>query len=128
RGATQSQTCSISFVSGRGGQHHLVASRKRERDELVAARRRNRRLAALSAILLVASVLAVWQTNSARRQRDLATARQLAAQATANSDQQPLSLLLSLESLRIAPTNEGWRALQQGVLHPRHNVLVLPGH
>src|SRR5437016_13330320 len=35
---------------------------------------------------------------------------------------------LSLESLRIIPTKEGWRTLQQGVLHPRHNVLVLPGH
>jgi len=61
----------------------LLASGNRERDELLAARRRSRRLAAFSAILLVASVLAVWQTNSARRQRDLATARQLAAQATA---------------------------------------------
>ncbi|MEA2587949.1 MAG: hypothetical protein QOH66_876, partial [Actinomycetota bacterium] len=106
----------------------LVASGKRERDELVGARRRIRRLGFLSAVLVVASVLAVWQTNSARQQRDLATAGQLAAQATANSDQQPLSLLLSLESLRIVPTNEGWRALQQGLLHPRHNVLMLTGH
>jgi WD40 repeat protein len=113
----------------------VAASGRRERDELAAARRRNRRLGALSAILVVASVVAVWQTNTARRQtrtarqqRDLATARQFAAQSLASADQQPASLLLSLESLRITPTNEGWAALQQGLLHPGHNVLAFrPG-
>ncbi|HEX4865623.1 MAG TPA: hypothetical protein VFV02_16255, partial [Acidimicrobiales bacterium] len=105
----------------------LVASGERERDELAAIRRRKRRRA-LIAILVVVSVVAVQQLNMARRAQDLATARQLAAQATANSDQQPLSLLLSLESLRIVPTNQGWAALQWGLLHPRHNVVALFGH
>jgi WD40 repeat protein len=113
----------------------LAASDERERDELVAARRRNRRLSLLSAVLVAALVVAVWQTSTAQRQtstaqrqRDLATARQLAAQATSNSQQQPLSLLLGVESLRTAVTNEGVEALQQGLLHPSRNVVVLVGH
>src|SRR5262249_7054374 len=53
---------------------------------------------------------------------------QLAAQAVASTDQQPLSLLLSLQSLLIAPTNEAWAALQQALLRPTHNALTLTGH
>ena len=106
----------------------LTASDDRERDELAAARRRNRRLSALSAVLVLALMAAVWQTNTARQQRDLAMARQLAAEATFNSGQQPLSLLLSLQSLITASTNEGLEVLQQGLLHPSRNVLTLVGH
>src|SRR5439155_5007296 len=68
------------------------------------------------------------QRNLATAQRNLATARQLTAQATANGDQQPLSLLLSLESLRTAPTGEEWTALQQRLLRPPNNVLTLGSH
>ncbi|MGH8887788.1 MAG: AAA family ATPase, partial [Egibacteraceae bacterium] len=67
----------------------LTASSDRERDELEAARRRNHRLRALSAALVVLLVVAVWQRQTAQRRGDLATARQLAAQAAANVDQQP---------------------------------------
>ncbi|MGH8900993.1 MAG: hypothetical protein ACRDYA_04740 [Egibacteraceae bacterium] len=106
----------------------LSASSDRERDELDAARRRNRRLRALSAALVVLLVVAVWQWQVAQRQRDLAVARQLAAQASAHVDQQPLSLLLSLESLRVISTDEARATLAQGLLHPRHNVVALTGH
>ncbi|MGH8899820.1 MAG: TIR domain-containing protein, partial [Egibacteraceae bacterium] len=106
----------------------LVASGERERDELVAARRRNRRLRALSAVLVVLLAVAVWQRQVAQKQRDLATARQLAAQAVARLDQQPLSLLLSLESLRLAATDEGYASLVQGLLHPGHHSLAITGH
>ncbi|MGH8887506.1 MAG: hypothetical protein ACRDYX_20525, partial [Egibacteraceae bacterium] len=106
----------------------LVASSDRERDELVTARRRNRRLRALSAVLVVLLVVAVWQRQVAQQRGDLATARQLAAQAAANVDQQPLSLLLSLESLRIVPIDEARATLLRGLLQPRHNTFVLTGH
>ncbi|MGH8885705.1 MAG: hypothetical protein ACRDYX_11125 [Egibacteraceae bacterium] len=49
----------------------LAASSDRERDELAAARRRNLRLRVLSAVLVVLSVVAVHQRQTARRQRDL---------------------------------------------------------
>ncbi|MGH8899507.1 MAG: hypothetical protein ACRDZ4_21395 [Egibacteraceae bacterium] len=106
----------------------LVASSDRERDELAAARRRNRRLRALSAILVLLLVVAVWQRQVAQRQGSLATARLLAAQAAANLDQQPLSLLLSLESLRLAPTDEARDSRLQGLLQPRYNAFALTGH
>jgi energy-coupling factor transporter ATP-binding protein EcfA2 len=106
----------------------LAASSDRERDELATARRRNRRLRALSAVLVVLLVVAVWQRQVAQRQRNLATARQLAVQAAANVNQQPLSLLLSLESLRLVPTDEARSTLLQGLLQPRHNVVALTGH
>ncbi|MGH8895537.1 MAG: NACHT and WD repeat domain-containing protein [Egibacteraceae bacterium] len=106
----------------------LATSSDRERDELAAARRRNRRLRALSAVLVVLLVVAVWQRQVAQRRGNLAAARQLAAQATAHVDQQPLSLLLSLESLRLASTDEARDTLLQGLLEPRHNVVALTGH
>jgi WD40 repeat protein len=106
----------------------LVASSDRERDELAAARRRNRRLRVLSAVLVVLLVVAVWQRQVAQRRGDLAVARQLAAQA-AKLDQQPLSLLLSLESLRLAPTDEARVPLLRDLLNPQHNNLFsLTGH
>ncbi|MGH8903704.1 MAG: TIR domain-containing protein, partial [Egibacteraceae bacterium] len=106
----------------------LAASGERERDELAAARRRNRRLRVLSAVLVVLLVVAVWQRQIAQRRGDLATARQLAAEAVARLDQQPLSLLTSLESLRLISTDEGYASLLQGLQHPGHNSLAITGH
>ena len=106
----------------------LSASNKRDRDELAAGRRRNRWLVALSAVLVVLLSAAVWQSSLASRQSNLATSRELAAQAVANLDDQPLSLLLSLESLRLAPTDEARASLLQGLLQPRPNATVLTGH
>jgi WD40 repeat protein len=73
-------------------------------------------------------VVAVWQQQITQRERDLATARQLAVQATTRLDEQPLSLLLSLESLRLAPTNEARATLLRGLLEPRNNTVALTGH
>src|SRR5207247_5727720 len=57
------------------------------------------------------------------------TARRLAAKATMHLGQQPLSLLLSLESLRLAPTIDETRdSLLQGLLEPPHSRRVLTGH
>ncbi|MGH8887915.1 MAG: WD40 repeat domain-containing protein, partial [Egibacteraceae bacterium] len=113
----------------------LAASDIHEQDELTATRRRNRRLRTLTAVLAVllvlvgmASVVAVQQRRTAAQQRDLATARQLAAQAAATLDQYPLSLLLSLESLRLAPTDQARETLFKALLEPRHNVVELLGH
>jgi len=112
----------------------LAASSDRERDELEVTRRHNHRLRVLSAVLVMllvmvgtVSVLAVQQWQTAKWQRDVATARQLAVQAE-RLDQQPLSLLLSLESLRLAPTEEARDTLVRGLLNARHNVFALPGH
>ncbi|MGH8904604.1 MAG: TIR domain-containing protein, partial [Egibacteraceae bacterium] len=105
----------------------LAASGERERDELAAVRRRNRRLRALSAVLVVLLAAAVWQRQVAQRRGDLATARQLAAEAVARLDQQPLSLLLSLESLRLASTDEGYASLAEGALAPP-SLFALTGH
>jgi WD40 repeat protein/energy-coupling factor transporter ATP-binding protein EcfA2 len=106
----------------------LAASSEHERDELATARQRNRRLQALSVVLVVLLIAVVWQRQVAQGQRDLATARQLAAQAAANVDQQPLSLLLSLESLRLAPTDQARDTLLEGLLRPRHNVIGIMDH
>ncbi len=106
----------------------LAASAKRERDELSAARRRSRRFAGLSAVLVVLLVVAVWFQQAARQQGNLAAARQLNTQAAAAIDQQPLSLLLSVESLRMAPTGEARDTLLRGLMEPRHNAVTLAGH
>jgi len=106
----------------------LEASGERERDELATARRRNRQLRALSAVLVVLLAVAVWQRQEAQRQRDLATARELAAEAVARLGQQPLPLLLSPESRRLAPTDEGYASLLQALLRPGHNAFALTGH
>lgn len=106
----------------------LAASSDRERDELAAARRRNRRLRALSAVLVVLLVVAGWQWQRVQQRGDLATARQLVAQATGHIGQKPLSLLLSLESLRMVSTSEGLDSLLRGLLEPPHSRLSLTGH
>ncbi|MGH8930080.1 MAG: hypothetical protein ACRDZO_05435, partial [Egibacteraceae bacterium] len=106
----------------------LAASSDRERGELTAARRRSRRLAGLSACLVVLLIVAVWQRQVAQQRGNLATARQLAAQATANIDQHPLSLLLSVESLRVARTDQGRDTLLRGLLQPQRNTIALTGH
>ncbi len=106
----------------------LAASDQRERDELSAARRRQW-LLTLSAVLVMLLAGVGWQWQTAQQQRNLATAAgQLAARAAATIDQQPLSLLVSLESLRLTPTNESLDTLLRGLLEPRHNVVPLTGH
>ncbi|MGH3824508.1 MAG: hypothetical protein ACRDRA_16990, partial [Pseudonocardiaceae bacterium] len=114
----------------------LAASSDRERDELEAAQGRNRRLralaGALTTLLILAglvSVVALRQRQFARQQGDLSTARRLAVLATTNLSHQPLSLLLSLESLRLAPTIDETRdSLLQVLLAFSQSRLVLTGH
>ena len=108
----------------------LTSSCDQERDELAAARRRELRLRALAGTLAVVLVLTVTLgALTFQRQRDEATARQLVTLAAARLDQQPLSLLLSLESLRLAPAlDEPRDSLLRGLLEPPHSRLVLSGH
>ncbi|MGH8908275.1 MAG: hypothetical protein ACRD0K_17645 [Egibacteraceae bacterium] len=107
----------------------LGESCDQERDELAAARRRELRLRALAGTLAVLLVVTgAYGVVFAQRQRNIATARLLAVQASANLDEQPLSLLLSLEALRLAPTIEETRdSLLRGLLEPHHSRLTL-GH
>jgi predicted NACHT family NTPase len=99
-----------------------------QHQRLTRDRRRVRLLAVLLAIAVgLGSAVAVLY-DRARDQTRLATSRSLAARATANIDQQPLSLLLSLESLRLARTDEAYATLLQGLLQPRHNVFAVTGH
>jgi WD40 repeat protein len=97
---------------------------KRDKDEMVGEdirqHRRTMRLARTVAVFLVvlalaatvSALLAVAQRNRAREERDIATSRQLAAQAVNLRDERAdLSLLLSLESLRTNPTVEAKASL-----------------
>ncbi len=103
-----------------------------EREFIRHSRRRRRRvvsgLVTLSMVLVVLLGVTVWQSTVLQRQRDVAAAQRLASEAEVNVDQHPLSLLLSLESLRLSPTDEARAMLLQGVLQPRHNVFAITGH
>lgn len=116
-------------------QIFLQVSVERERGELAASRRSNRRLRRLAGVLAAAVVLvvatglvAVQQRQMAQHERDVSTAERLGVQARALVDQQPLSLLLAMESLRRAPNDNADAALLTGLLDPRHNSLELVGH
>jgi WD40 repeat protein len=100
----------------------------RPKDELIGEEvrqhRRTRRLVRLAIALLTALALlagtsafvALTQRNQARRQRDIATSRQLAAQSvTSRKDRLDRSLLLSLEALRFKDTVEARSALLGGL-------------
>ncbi|MGK5520673.1 nSTAND1 domain-containing NTPase [Micromonospora sp. URMC 107] len=111
----------------------LVASGALERDELNTSRRQNRRLAVLAATLAAlvllaatATAIAVDQRRTLARERDRATAEKLAVQAA--SSPHPLALLLSMESLRLNPSDRGRAALLHGVLRPQRNTTTLTGH
>ncbi len=88
-------------------------------------------VAALLVLVLVAGVgwnNATSNANRADREARIAVARALTTQATANIDQHPVSLLLSLESLRVSPTDEARDTLLRGLLQSRHNSIALNGH
>ncbi len=117
------------WAEGRGARLNelerafLAASSDQERDEREAVQRRNRRrfrrLQALAGVLAVLLVLTgTFGALTVQRQRRQDTARELAAQAKTSLDQRSLSLLLSLESLRAAQTNEGLASLLQGLQEP----------
>jgi WD40 repeat protein len=103
-----------------------------QREFIYRSRRKRRRvisgLVALSMVLVMLLSVAVWQSVVVQRQRDVAAAQRLASEAEVNVDQHPLSLLLSLESLRLSPTDEARATLLQGVLQPRNNVFAIIGH
>jgi hypothetical protein len=85
-------------------------------------------LAGTLAVLLVLVLVATDGWVALQEQRRLATARHLAALASANLGHQSLSLLLSLESLRLAPTiDETRNSLLQGLLQPPYSRVVLAG-
>lgn len=118
---------------------HLVAfiqaSQELQRREWDRDRRRIRTLTALTAtlvvLLLVAITAGVFVKVLADRARDeagSAKSRELAAVALARADESPdLSLLLSLEALRTAPTDQARDSLLSGLLQPG-DFIRLTGH
>ncbi|MFI7543444.1 TIR domain-containing protein [Actinoplanes sp. NPDC049599] len=111
----------------------------RDKDSLVGEHvrqlRRTRRtvqsaVAALTVLLTVAvtaGIVAVGQRNDAVRQRDLANARRVAAQADALRERRPdLSLLLAVEALKIAPVAEAQASIA-ATLGRSHFAGSLPG-
>jgi hypothetical protein len=83
-------------------------------------RRRVRTTTILSAALIffvVLSGIAVYQQREATMQQRLATARQLAAEANSLRNSRPdVSLLLSVEAQRLAPSSEGRASLLDTLL------------
>jgi WD40 repeat protein len=86
-------------------------------------------LAVLSVVACILAVLAVNQRNTARRQRDVATSRQLAAlSGSVQSTQPDLAPLLALEAVHRRPTEEAWAAVQAALSQPVHASWRLVGH
>ncbi len=114
----------------------LAASNARERDQIEAARRRNRRLRTLNGILatllvlaVTTSAIAVLQRREAREQRDLATSRQLAAEADAAADSDPqLAARLSLAAFAVQETAEARSSLLTQLQRVQHVERFLSDH
>ncbi|MGH8931043.1 MAG: AAA family ATPase, partial [Egibacteraceae bacterium] len=114
----------------------LATSNARERDQVEAARRRNRRLRALNGILAIllvvavaTSVIAVLQRRMAGEQRDLATSRQLAAEANAAVDSDPqLAALLSLAAFSIDESPETRGSMLNQLRNLQRAERFLTGH
>ncbi|MBT2232172.1 serine/threonine-protein kinase [Nonomuraea sp. NEAU-A123] len=104
------------------GRRHVTLT-PRERDFLQAGtaltRKRNRRraltttaLAVLLVVSLAASGLALWQRQQAAGQRDVVTAKQVAAEADRLRTTDPvLAMLLSVAAWRVSPQVEARSAL-----------------
>ena len=96
-------------------------------------RNRDRNRVRLLAVLLVLAVglgsFSAFLTYRAQQRALIATAQSLAAQATdLVSRQTDLAQLLSLESLRTAPTREAWASVQTMLSRPTHSYRQLTGH
>ncbi|MGH8905834.1 MAG: trypsin-like peptidase domain-containing protein [Egibacteraceae bacterium] len=113
----------------------IQASRDLQRREHDRDRRRIRTLTSLTAGLVVLCLIAITAGvfvkvlgDRAHDDALIAKSRELAAVALARVDEQPdLSLLLSLEALRTAPTDEARASLLTGLLQPG-DFLRLAGH
>ncbi|MGH8933964.1 MAG: toll/interleukin-1 receptor domain-containing protein [Egibacteraceae bacterium] len=68
------------------------------------------------------------QAQRANEEARIAQARELAALASARRNEHPLSLLLGLESLRTAPTNEAFLVLLQALQEPQLSNVLSLGH
>ncbi|MCA1825034.1 MAG: AAA family ATPase, partial [Frankia sp.] len=106
------------------------ASRDRAEHERLVRRRRVRvgmfALTAVVAALAVLAGVALVARTRANDERRLAASREVAAEAVNQLDIDPqLSLLLSLEAYRLAPTDEAVAALRRGVV-TSHLRKVLP--
>ncbi len=107
----------------------LAASNDREKDELTASRRRGRWLRALTAVLAVLLVVALFQQQVAQRQRNLATSQKLAAQAQATASSEPqLATLLGLAALHVSDTPEARSSLLNQSQHLQRVERFLDGH
>ncbi|MGH8933004.1 MAG: PQQ-binding-like beta-propeller repeat protein [Egibacteraceae bacterium] len=99
-----------------------------EAEDINLHRRALRQAWSAVVMLVVLALVASLGWNSAVSNERTARARELAARATTYFDQHPLSLLLSLESLRVSRTDEARDTLLRGLLDPRHNAVALRAH
>ncbi len=85
-------------------------------------------LCVLTIVAAVSALVAVGQRDAARRQRDIAVSRQLAAESATIATTQPgLALLLAAEGVRYRSTTEAWAALQSALSNPMHPSWQLTG-
>jgi WD40 repeat protein len=108
-------------------QAFLTASVARQDRDRAARRRRARAsfvgMGVITVVVSVLAALALFQANRVADERDLALARQLAASARSQLEVDPeLAMLLAIESVKVAPTDEGDAVLRQAVVD--HRVLA----
>ena len=89
---------------------------------------RRQMLVLLTVTSIITASVAVAQRNTAVEAARLALARLVAARSSALTTEQPLSTLLSLESLARTPTDEGRTSLLLARMEPARQSLVLRGH
>ena len=94
---------------------------------------RTKRLAwfAVTSLLLL-TLFAFWQRNEAERQRKVAVARQLAAQAEVTRNQRRIclqrSVLLAVESMQRFPSLEADQPLRQGISFSSKLMTIVRAH
>lgn len=115
------------------GERHHASELARAQEQLASETRAARRLrwsaAALSVLLVLATlagVLAVRSTGEARKQARIANSRSLATQAAERAATEPdLSILLSLAAYASFPTPEARVSLQDQLIRRRHVRRIL---
>lgn len=91
-------------------------------------RRAQRTAWAVAVFIVVLGLVAVVEMNRAYQRQQIAASRALASEATSSLDDRSLSLLLSLESRRIANTVESKRSLLAALQRIPHAQVFLWGH
>ncbi|RJQ81764.1 hypothetical protein D5S17_04110 [Pseudonocardiaceae bacterium YIM PH 21723] len=104
------------------------AERERERDEtLHRSRRLTSALVAVTVVVALLALVAVWNAGRATEERDQSTAGKLLANARTQLQADPeLSILLARQAHELLPTPESEVVLRQAIMESRVRALV-PG-